>query len=174
MCDTLNRSYTQFHHNKYGGIPQAFVLNVIGAVLLIMVFSVLRRRAGDYARLALNHETWKELFQDDQVDLNTNDGSTEVNQSGSPTGKKGRASSSQFPASMEQVYLNGNLVNRGSLGSMGGTATPHSLAAKSTDNHEDFISIDGEDFSNHEESKDVRIDTLHYFFGEKINIIIKL
>ena len=73
VCDTLNRSYTQFHHNKYGGIPQAFVLNVIGAAFLIMVFSVLRRRAGDYARLALNHETWKGLFQEDQVRVFTID-----------------------------------------------------------------------------------------------------
>ena len=35
-------------------------------------------------------------------------------------------------------------------------ASIHSLAAKSIDNHEDFVSIDGEDLSNHEEPKDVR------------------
>ena len=69
VCDTLNRSYTQFHHAKLGGIPQAFILNVSGAALLIVVFSLLRRRAGDYARLALNHDTWNELFWDDRVSL---------------------------------------------------------------------------------------------------------
>ena len=56
--------------NKYGGIPQNLLFNLIGWVLLMLAFTILRRAAGNYGRLALVRrkdeaiETmkWTELF----------------------------------------------------------------------------------------------------------------
>jgi hypothetical protein len=37
--------------NPYGGIPQNLLFNVIGYAVLILLFALLRRAAGNYGRL---------------------------------------------------------------------------------------------------------------------------
>ena len=58
-----------FKEKWYGGIPQNLAFNLIGWLLLMILFSVLRRAAGNYGRLALvrkddQDETskWTQLF----------------------------------------------------------------------------------------------------------------
>lgn len=54
--------------NLYGGIPETLILNVIGWIIFILLFSVLRQQAWDYGRLALVHSNtgdkkrWTQLF----------------------------------------------------------------------------------------------------------------
>lgn len=49
----------------YAGIPENLVLNLIGFVLLVILFGLLRKKAWNYGRLALLHKSdnkWMELF----------------------------------------------------------------------------------------------------------------
>lgn len=51
----------------YGGIPETLILNVIGWIIFILLFSVLRQQAWDYGRLALvnsagDNKRWTQLF----------------------------------------------------------------------------------------------------------------
>merc|ERR1719334_2336686 len=59
--------------NRYGGVPQNLFINVVGWFVLILLFAVLRRAAGNYGRLALirrdNDESrWTQLFYSQQDD----------------------------------------------------------------------------------------------------------
>jgi len=59
--------------NPYGGIPQNLLINVVAWVVLMLLFAVLRRAAGNYGRLALirrdNDESrWTQLFYSQQDD----------------------------------------------------------------------------------------------------------
>jgi hypothetical protein len=42
--------------NPYGGIPQNLAFNLIGFVALFVLFSVLRRAAGNYGRLVSDND----------------------------------------------------------------------------------------------------------------------
>ena len=61
--------------NPYGGIPQNLLINVIGWLILVLMFAILRRAAGNYGRLALirkddDESRWTQIFysqQDDEV-----------------------------------------------------------------------------------------------------------
>jgi hypothetical protein len=53
--------------NQYGGIPQNLLFNLIGWFLLVLLFAVLRRTAGNFGRLALvrkddDESKWTQLF----------------------------------------------------------------------------------------------------------------
>lgn len=53
--------------NLYEGIPETLLLNVIGWMILVLLFSVLRQQAWDYGRLALvstsgDNKRWTQLF----------------------------------------------------------------------------------------------------------------
>ena len=53
--------------NQYGGIPQNLLFNLIGWLLLVGLFAVLRRSAGNFGRLALarkddENARWTQLF----------------------------------------------------------------------------------------------------------------
>ena len=43
---------TPFSSLQYGGIPQNLVFNLIGWSLLVLLFTILRRSAGNYGRYA--------------------------------------------------------------------------------------------------------------------------
>ena len=43
---------TPFSSSQYGGIPQNLVFNLIGWSLLVLLFTILRRSAGNYGRYA--------------------------------------------------------------------------------------------------------------------------
>ncbi|KAH8234245.1 hypothetical protein KR038_004671, partial [Drosophila bunnanda] len=74
MSDPSNNSYcqavgnrTSFFTSAYNGIPETLILNTIFWVLLIMLFTTLRHRAGDFGRLALvnsngSKKRWTEIF----------------------------------------------------------------------------------------------------------------
>ncbi|TRY76367.1 hypothetical protein TCAL_11352 [Tigriopus californicus] len=52
---------------KYGGIPQNLVINLVGWALLVGLFALLRRAAGNYGRLALvrkddDESKWTQVF----------------------------------------------------------------------------------------------------------------
>lgn len=64
-----NETFVLFKEAWYGGIPQNLAFNLIGWLLLMILFSLLRRAAGNYGRLALvrkddQDETskWTQLF----------------------------------------------------------------------------------------------------------------
>merc|ERR1719320_902200 len=65
--------------NPYGGIPQNLLINVIGWAILVLMFAILRRAAGNYGRLALirrdNDESkWTQIFYSQQDDEGGGDG----------------------------------------------------------------------------------------------------
>jgi len=69
------RNQTEFidFGNPYGGIPQNLLINVIGWLVLVLLFAVLRRAAGNYGRLALirrdNDESkWTQIFYSQRDD----------------------------------------------------------------------------------------------------------
>lgn len=66
---TKNQSIVFEFTNQYGGIPQNLAFNLIGWAILMLLFSVLRRAAGNYGRLALvrkentdEEAKWTQLF----------------------------------------------------------------------------------------------------------------
>ncbi|XP_029637641.1 CSC1-like protein 2 isoform X2 [Octopus sinensis] len=62
-CNTRNSSLPR--GNIYGGIPVNLLLNIIGWLILLLLFSLLRRLAWDYGRIALvsrNEDKWTTLF----------------------------------------------------------------------------------------------------------------
>ena len=59
--------------NPYGGIPQNLLINVICWVVLVLMFAILRRAAGNYGRLALirkddDESKWTQIFYSQQDD----------------------------------------------------------------------------------------------------------
>lgn len=61
------RNNTRIITNLYEGIPETLLLNVIGWLILVLLFSVLRQQAWDYGRLALvsssgDNKRWTQLF----------------------------------------------------------------------------------------------------------------
>lgn len=62
------RTNTRLITYLYEGIPETLLLNVIGWIILILLFSVLRQQAWDYGRLALvssnknDNKRWTQLF----------------------------------------------------------------------------------------------------------------
>lgn len=75
----LIRSKSQIITSLYEGIPETLLLNVIGWMILILLFSVLRQQAWDYGRLALvssngDNKRWTQIFyaptSDDGVSTN--------------------------------------------------------------------------------------------------------
>lgn len=60
--------------NQYGGIPQNLIFNLIGWSLLVLLFALMRKRAGNYGRLALvrkedDEAKWTQLFfAPDEID----------------------------------------------------------------------------------------------------------
>ncbi|XP_063548171.1 CSC1-like protein 2 [Cydia strobilella] len=64
-CMLVNQTHNPFITNAYNGIPQTLILNLIAWTLLIMLFSVLRRTAWNYGRMALvqrSKSRWTNLF----------------------------------------------------------------------------------------------------------------
>lgn len=79
----LIRSKSQIITSLYEGIPETLLLNVIGWLILILLFSVLRQQAWDYGRLALvssngDNKRWTQIFyaptSDDGVTSNKMNG----------------------------------------------------------------------------------------------------
>lgn len=61
------RRNNRFLTNSFEGIPETLLLNVIGWIIFILLFSVLRQQAWDYGRLALvstspDNKRWTQLF----------------------------------------------------------------------------------------------------------------
>lgn len=61
------RNNTRILTTLYEGIPETLLLNVIGWLIFILLFSVLRQQAWDYGRLALvsssgDNKRWTQLF----------------------------------------------------------------------------------------------------------------
>lgn len=73
-CDTFmvkNQTKVDFTNGEYGGIPFNLIINSVGWVLLILLFTVLRKLAWDYGRIALvsrTEEKWTSLFYGDHDD----------------------------------------------------------------------------------------------------------
>ncbi|XP_073958491.1 transmembrane protein 63 [Choristoneura fumiferana] len=64
-CMLVNQTHSSFITNAYNGIPQTLILNVIAWVFLIALFTVLRRTAWNYGRMALvqrSKSRWTNLF----------------------------------------------------------------------------------------------------------------
>lgn len=66
QCMIVQRNKTIIT-NLYEGIPETLLLNIIGWVVLILLFSLLRQQAWDYGRLALvnssgDNKRWTQLF----------------------------------------------------------------------------------------------------------------
>ncbi|XP_018407611.1 PREDICTED: CSC1-like protein 2 isoform X2 [Cyphomyrmex costatus] len=64
-CIPLPRSNRTIITDVYAGIPENLLLNVIGFLLLVILFGLLRKKAWNYGRLALLHKSdnrWMELF----------------------------------------------------------------------------------------------------------------
>jgi len=59
--------------NPYGGIPQNLLINIVGWTILVLLFALIRRAAGNYGRLALirrddDESKWTEIFYSQQDD----------------------------------------------------------------------------------------------------------
>ncbi|XP_014598524.1 PREDICTED: CSC1-like protein 2 [Polistes canadensis] len=68
LCIPIHKSNTTIITDLYAGIPENLVLNLIGFVLLVILFGLLRKKAWNYGRLALLHKSdnkWMELFYGD-------------------------------------------------------------------------------------------------------------
>eukprot|EP00105_Crassostrea_gigas_P025532 XP_011446143.1 PREDICTED: CSC1-like protein 2 isoform X3 [Crassostrea gigas] len=68
-CDTFmvkNQTKIDFTNGEYGGIPFNLIINTAGWVLLILLFTVMRKLAWDYGRIALVSRT------EENQNLNTN------------------------------------------------------------------------------------------------------
>lgn len=79
-CMLLNPSQSVIITGAYNGIPQNLILNLISWTCLIALFTVLRRTAWNYGRMALvqrSKNTWSGLFQ------RRNDGDALVRRRGS-------------------------------------------------------------------------------------------
>lgn len=64
-CMLVNQTHNSFITNAYNGIPQTLILNLIAWVFLIALFTVLRRTAWNYGRMALvqrSKSRWTNLF----------------------------------------------------------------------------------------------------------------
>ncbi|XP_046401066.1 calcium permeable stress-gated cation channel 1 isoform X1 [Ischnura elegans] len=64
-CAYLNTTKHPFKFSAYEGIPENILINVLGWLLLLLMFAMLRKRAWDYGRIALvqkNEEKWTQLF----------------------------------------------------------------------------------------------------------------
>lgn len=64
-CMLVNTSQSVIITGAYNGIPQTLILNLISWICLILLFSVLRRTAWNYGRMALVQRTksrWTNLF----------------------------------------------------------------------------------------------------------------
>jgi len=78
----LNHNTTEYFQfsNPYGGIPQNLLINFIGWLVLVLLFGVLRRVAGNYGRLAVirkedDESRWTQVFfstTDDEDPLENN------------------------------------------------------------------------------------------------------
>ncbi|XP_052700349.1 CSC1-like protein 2 isoform X3 [Crassostrea angulata] len=73
-CDTFmvkNQTKIDFTNGEYGGIPFNLIINTVGWLLLILLFTVMRKLAWDYGRIALvsrTEEKWTSLFYGDHDD----------------------------------------------------------------------------------------------------------
>lgn len=100
----LIRSKSQIITSLYEGIPETLLLNVIGWMILILLFSVLRQQAWDYGRLALvstngDNKRWTQIFyapaSDDGVSTNklngnaANGSTATINSTASTAGPSG-------------------------------------------------------------------------------------
>lgn len=69
ICDTgYNSNKTVVLYDSYNGIPGTLVVNAIAWVVLLLLFTLLRKIAWDYGRLALvsrTEEKWTSLFYGD-------------------------------------------------------------------------------------------------------------
>lgn len=66
-CLIKQRNNNTIITNLYGGIPETLILNIIGWIIFVLLFSVLRQQAWDYGRLALmssngEKKRWTQLF----------------------------------------------------------------------------------------------------------------
>ncbi|XP_011137889.1 CSC1-like protein 2 [Harpegnathos saltator] len=64
-CIPFPRNNRTIITDVYAGIPENLLLNVIGFLLLVSLFGLLRKKAWNYGRLALLHKSdnrWMELF----------------------------------------------------------------------------------------------------------------
>ncbi|XP_029666091.1 CSC1-like protein 2 [Formica exsecta] len=64
-CIPFPRNNRTIITDVYAGIPENLLLNIIGFVLLVTLFGLLRKKAWNYGRLALLHKSdnrWMELF----------------------------------------------------------------------------------------------------------------
>lgn len=78
------RINTRIITNLYEGIPETLLLNVIGWMILILLFSVLRQQAWDYGRLALvstngDNKRWTQLFYAPTSDEGGGGGASNMN-----------------------------------------------------------------------------------------------
>ncbi|KAG1654672.1 CSC1-like protein 2 [Nymphon striatum] len=59
------RNHTFVLSSGYAGIPENLLINIIGWIILLLLFSVLRKKAWNYGRIALVHlkeQRWTQLF----------------------------------------------------------------------------------------------------------------
>ncbi|CAL1679702.1 unnamed protein product [Lasius platythorax] len=64
-CISYPRKNVTIITDVYAGIPENLLLNMIGFLLLVILFGLLRKKAWNYGRLALLHKSdnrWMELF----------------------------------------------------------------------------------------------------------------
>ncbi|XP_041468379.1 calcium permeable stress-gated cation channel 1-like isoform X2 [Lytechinus variegatus] len=67
-CSLLGKNTTAISFLKYGGIPQNIAYNCIFYVILVVLFAIFRKVAGDYGRIALvnqGEERWTSMFYGD-------------------------------------------------------------------------------------------------------------
>nr|XP_006817067.1 PREDICTED: transmembrane protein 63B-like [Saccoglossus kowalevskii] len=67
-CDIVGANSTQLAYLLYGGIPQNLGFNVLCWAIVLLLFSLFRKVAGDYGRIALvqrGEEKWTQLFYGD-------------------------------------------------------------------------------------------------------------
>ncbi|XP_012527049.1 calcium permeable stress-gated cation channel 1 isoform X1 [Monomorium pharaonis] len=73
-CIPFPRNNRTIITDVYAGIPENLLLNVIGFLLLVTLFGLLRKKAWNYGRLALLHKSdngWMELFYGVNEDKDT-------------------------------------------------------------------------------------------------------
>lgn len=66
-CLIKERNNNTIITDLYGGIPETLILNIIGWIIFVLLFSVLRQQAWDYGRLALvnsngEKKRWTQIF----------------------------------------------------------------------------------------------------------------
>ncbi|XP_078000639.1 osmosensitive cation channel TMEM63C-like [Glandiceps talaboti] len=96
-CDVVGRNNTELQYLLYGGIPQNLGFNILCWVIVLLLFAVCRKVAGDYGRIALvqhEEERWTQRFFGDHSKDDT----------GKPIDREGEEAAMRLPHQEDQGF----------------------------------------------------------------------